>query len=54
MQSSYSFELLRLTSCFVAGCGEEVGLGGVDCLTECACVRERAKEGESDSLNHMI
>lgn len=32
--------LLRLTSCSLAGCGEEVGLGGVDCH-----VHEREIEG---------
>lgn len=42
--SSYSFEAYFLC---VAGCGEEVGLGGCGLLS-CACVRDRAREKQRE------
>lgn len=46
--SSYSFEAYFLFVSCVAGCGEGVGLGGVDYHVQ------KKRVGESESLDHMI
>lgn len=48
--SSYSFEAYFLC---VAGCGEEVGLGGCGLLS-CACVSERETEREREERGRVI